>query len=138
MSTNYYKVLGCRSDASLEEIKRRYHYLVLKCHPDKGDSSDSNGNYSFQEIDEAWKILRDPVSRKAYDEELRLRRLEEPNLIFGTFKLNELDYDSSSDTYSCFCKCGGIYRFTTHGFEQFNSYLITCEQCSLMISVELQ
>lgn len=132
---NYYRVLGCRSDASYDEIKRKYHHLVLKCHPDKSDSSD-NGNQSFQEIDEAWKVLRDPTKRKAYDEEMRQRRLEEQNLMFGSFKLNELNYDPVSEIYSCVCKCGGIYSFTRKGSEEFDSCLIGCEQCSLMISVD--
>lgn len=135
--TNYYRVLGCRSDASYDEIKRKYHDLILKCHPDKGDSSD-NGNNSFQEIDEAWKVLRDPIKRKAYDEDMRQRRLEEQNLMFGTFKLNELNYDSSTETYSCVCKCGGVYSFTRQGSEEFDSCLVGCEQCSLMISVDFE
>lgn len=132
---NYYEILGCNSDSSQEEIKRSYHNLALKYHPDKCDNSD---NGSFLEIDEAWKTLRDPVKRKAYDESLRHKELEEQNLLFGSFKLKELDYDPDSETYSYVCKCGGIYNFSREGCEEFNSCLVSCEQCSLMISVDLQ
>lgn len=132
---NYYDILGCKSDSSYDDIKRAYHTLVLKCHPDKSDASD-NGAVSFQEIDEAWKTLRDPESRKVYDESLRQKSLEQQNLLFGTFTLKDLNYDPELEIYSYACKCGGTYSFSREGFEEFNSVLVGCEQCSLMISVD--
>ncbi|KAI0144110.1 DnaJ-domain-containing protein [Hypoxylon sp. NC0597] len=64
-----YKVLGVESTASLDDIKKAYRDLCRKVHPDKaeGGSTPAN-NQRFQQVQEAWEILRDEVLRREYDE----------------------------------------------------------------------
>ena len=49
----YLKVLGLDENASLEEIKKKYRKLSLKCHPDKEGGS----NEEFIKISEAYEKL---------------------------------------------------------------------------------
>ncbi len=59
-----YKELGVRRNASAAAIKKAHRALVLKCHPDvKGGDIDR-----FRRVDTAYKVLRDPEKRSAYDE----------------------------------------------------------------------
>jgi DnaJ-domain-containing protein 1 len=75
---SYYKVLGVKIDADLEEIKSKYKKLALLYHPgnDKrciSDSTDKNvGNEEkvrekFKEVAKAYGHLSDPVKRRQYD-----------------------------------------------------------------------
>ena len=48
-------VLGIPPDATPEEIRRRYHELILECHPDRSDSPDAASR--TQEITEAYKKM---------------------------------------------------------------------------------
>ncbi len=63
---DYYKTLGVERGASDEEIKRAYRKLARKYHPDVSKRSDADER--FKEIGEAYKVLKDPKSRAAYDE----------------------------------------------------------------------
>lgn len=45
---NYYETLGVRKDASKEEIKKAFHKLAHKYHPDKKDGDEAK----FKEINE--------------------------------------------------------------------------------------
>lgn len=60
----HYEVLGLRETATVEEIKRRYHELVRRFHPDVAGT----GNPArFRAIQEAYNVLTDPEARKTYD-----------------------------------------------------------------------
>ena len=60
--TKYYDTLGVSPNASASDIKKAYHKLALKHHPDKGGSQET-----FKKISEAFTILSDPEKRQAYD-----------------------------------------------------------------------
>ena len=61
-SNNHYEILGISNDATKEQIRKAYHKKALQTHPDKG------GHPSlFRPIQEAYKVLSDPVKRKEYD-----------------------------------------------------------------------
>lgn len=62
MSKNYYEILGVSKNSSKEEIKKAFHKLAHKHHPDKG--GDEN---KFKEINEAYQILSDDKKRAQYD-----------------------------------------------------------------------
>ncbi len=66
MNTNPYEVLGVARDASDADIKKAYHKLVLKYHPDK-NPGDKTAEEKFKEVNNAFDILRDPQKRAAYD-----------------------------------------------------------------------
>jgi len=61
---NYYEILGVGPEASAEEIKKAYFVMAKKYHPDSGDESEVR---KFHEVAEAYKVLSDKDSRKAYD-----------------------------------------------------------------------
>ena len=63
---DYYEILGVARDASAEEIKKAYKKLAHKYHPDI--SKDPEGEEKFKEVNEAYKTLKDPELRKAYDQ----------------------------------------------------------------------
>ena len=53
----YYNILNLNKDASNEEIKKSYHNLILKYHPDKNNSLSASSK--FKRINIAYKILID-------------------------------------------------------------------------------
>ena len=66
MNKNPYDILGVSKDASDADIKKAYHKLVMKYHPDK-NPGDKNAEEKFKEINNAFDILKDPQKRAAYD-----------------------------------------------------------------------
>jgi len=63
MAKDYYQILGVDRGASKEEIKKAFHKLAHKYHPDKGSGDDAK----FKEISEAYAILSDEKKRAQYD-----------------------------------------------------------------------
>ena len=65
MSTkrDYYEILGVQKSASKEEIKKAFHKLAHKFHPDKS-SGDAD---KFKEVSEAYSILSDDKKRAEFD-----------------------------------------------------------------------
>lgn len=61
--SNYYEILGVPKNAKKEEIKKAYHKLAHKYHPDKSGGDDKK----FKEINEAYQILMDDKKRTEYD-----------------------------------------------------------------------
>ncbi len=66
MNKNPYEVLGVSKNASEEDIKKAYHKLVMKYHPDK-NPGDKDAEEKFKEVNNAFDILKDPQKRAAYD-----------------------------------------------------------------------
>lgn len=62
---DHYKTLGVRLNASRDDIKRAYHKLALKYHPDKNTSK--NAGDKFRAINEAYEVLIDEQKRAIYD-----------------------------------------------------------------------
>ena len=60
---DYYEVLGIDKKASKEEIKKAFHKLAHKYHPDKGGTDTEK----FKEVSEAYSILSDDKKRAEYD-----------------------------------------------------------------------
>jgi len=63
MAKDYYKTLGVEKNASKEEVKKAFHKLAHKYHPDKQGGDEAK----FKEINEAYQILSDDNKRAQYD-----------------------------------------------------------------------
>jgi len=61
-----YEILGVGRDATSEEIRREYHRLARKYHPDGGGTVPF-----FRQLQHAYEVLSDPDKRREYDEFLR-------------------------------------------------------------------
>ena len=66
MNKNPYEVLGVAKNANDDEIKKAYHKLVMKYHPDR-NPGDKDAEEKFKEVNNAFDILKDPQKRAAYD-----------------------------------------------------------------------
>ena len=66
---NYYDLLGVRRDAAPEELKKAYRRLAKQHHPDVNGGS-PEAEQRFKQIHEAYAVLQDEASRKAYDDRL--------------------------------------------------------------------
>ncbi|KAG5497752.1 hypothetical protein JKF63_04019 [Porcisia hertigi] len=61
-----YKILGVNPDASKEEIKKAYHRLALRFHPDSG----AEGNSArFAAVNEAYEAVKDGKWRQSVQEQ---------------------------------------------------------------------
>ena len=57
-----YKILEVESSATEEELKKAYHKMAIKYHPDKvhylGEDVQNAANEKFQKVNEAWEIIK--------------------------------------------------------------------------------
>jgi hypothetical protein len=64
----YYEILGIDKNTSIDEINRAFRDLAKKYHPDL--NKEENAKSKFISIYEAYSILKDPVKRATYDNEI--------------------------------------------------------------------
>ncbi len=76
---NFYNILGVESTATKSEIRKAYHGLAMKYHPDK--SQEPNAKEKFQEIHAAYEILYDDEKRSEYDKLSKEERMQVFDLI---------------------------------------------------------
>ena len=63
----HYEVLGVARAAGDAEIKKAYHKLALKWHPDKNADRLEHATEVFKRIQEAQSVLSDKHERAYYD-----------------------------------------------------------------------
>lgn len=75
---NLYHILELEHDATAEEIKTQYRFLVHAWHPDKfpNAAAKAKAEEKLKDINEAYKTLSDPLTRARYDRELNWRSSE--------------------------------------------------------------
>lgn len=78
---NYYQILGVSSSASDEEIRKAYHRLIKRFHPDHSPACKEAAKITSL-LNEAYKVCSNSESRRAYDhtlgicsEELRVKKV---------------------------------------------------------------
>jgi len=62
---DYYQDLGVSRDAKPEDIKRAYHRMARKLHPDVNADDEAEGQ--FKRVSQAYDVLSDADKRRAYD-----------------------------------------------------------------------
>ncbi|XP_034444703.1 dnaJ homolog subfamily B member 9a [Hippoglossus hippoglossus] len=62
---DYYDILGVPKDATERQIKKAFHRLAMKYHPDKNKRPDAE--VTFREIAEAYETLSDETRRREYN-----------------------------------------------------------------------
>lgn len=71
----HYDILEVTREADPAVIEKAYRALASKYHPDRAHGSDrENADRRMARLNEAYRVLRDPVSRKRYDATLPRRR----------------------------------------------------------------
>ncbi|XP_019947865.2 dnaJ homolog subfamily B member 9-like [Paralichthys olivaceus] len=63
---DYYDILGVPRDATERQIKKAFHKLALKYHPDRNKGQDAENK--FRDIAEAYETLSDNKRRREYDQ----------------------------------------------------------------------
>jgi len=66
MDMEFYDILGVRSNADANGIKKAYYKKAREVHPDK-HPNDPKAHENFQKLAEAYQILSDPELREKYD-----------------------------------------------------------------------
>lgn len=70
---DYYNTLGIPPQSGIQDIKRAYRKLAMRYHPDK-NPDDPRAAILFREVQEAYRILSDPLLREKYHRDRWLNR----------------------------------------------------------------
>ena len=92
---DYYEILGVPKSASKEEIKKAFHKLAHKFHPDK-TSGDAD---KFKEVSEAYSILSDDKKRAEFDSYGRVFSEGGPGGGAGGFQGQGFDFSQFQDAF---------------------------------------
>lgn len=145
---SYYEILQCKPTDSIATIKRSYQTLLLRHHPDKqmhhnrsnDEKNDNSNELSVQKIDEAWKVLRDPESRKTYDAEIQQRKYNDKPIVHEILTSNE--FDRNSESFVRNCRCGGYFVIPDEliieneiRLDSNEDIFIGCDECSLVVQL---
>ena len=73
---DYYEILEVNLDASQEQIKAQYRFLVQAWHPDKFASAETKAKAEekLKKINEAYGVLKDAVKREQFDRQRQASR----------------------------------------------------------------
>ncbi|XP_017768125.1 PREDICTED: J domain-containing protein CG6693-like [Nicrophorus vespilloides] len=68
-SRDFYEILKIKKDANEKELKKAYHRLSLKVHPDRVEESKKlEANEKFKVLGKIHRVLQDAQQREVYDE----------------------------------------------------------------------
>ena len=70
---DYYEMMQISPNAEAETIQRVYRMLAGRYHPDNSNTGDMD---RFLRLNQAYKVLSDPVERAEYDNEYRAEHLQ--------------------------------------------------------------
>ncbi|GAA0142256.1 chaperone [Lithospermum erythrorhizon] len=112
---DYYGVLGVSGNASRDEIKKAFHALAKKYHPDSNKNNPS-AKRIFQEIREAYEVLQDPERRSQYDQ-MKDSSTSTENLKYGNGDAGGFRYSRRTHFSDSFHKVfSEIFENETEGF----------------------
>mmetsp|Transcript_15441 Transcript_15441/g.23254 ORF Transcript_15441/g.23254 Transcript_15441/m.23254 type:complete len:204 (-) Transcript_15441:1668-2279(-) len=115
---SHYETLNVSPTATKDEIKKSFHKLSLKYHPDLQKSAATTNSELFKQISSAYTTLSDDVQRQRYDLELdewkkfgRHRRPQHPgNGGPGSGNTDIFGNRRSQSSYGKFHILEGIYK----------------------------
>lgn len=110
LETNPYKILGVDEAANIEEINKKYSYLVKEHHPDnfphlRGQNDFKNIEFIFEKITDAYNLLKNSEERKRYDADhhiiqnkewdINIRQTQPSRRLSDTLEIStkEIDYE---------------------------------------------
>jgi DnaJ-class molecular chaperone len=67
VDTHLYDILGVDAEASDQDLKRAFRKKAVECHPDR-NPDDPDATEKFQQLSEAYDILKDSEKRRVYDQ----------------------------------------------------------------------
>ena len=94
---NYYAILGVNGDATPGDIKKAYRRLALKYHPDRNLRKTSEAEAKTKEINEAYEVLSDPISRQRHNMMLMLSYYSQGTVSEEDILDSQYDSESMSD-----------------------------------------
>ncbi|PLS68698.1 MAG: molecular chaperone DnaJ [Cyanobacteria bacterium M5B4] len=82
-NSTFYHILGVTPQASPKEIRSAYRELSKRYHPDTTTYAPEVAREKLRQVQDAYKILQDPVYRAAYDLSL-LPQYQTPPVTFSS------------------------------------------------------
>lgn len=96
----HYEILGVNKNATQDEIKSAYKALIKRYHPDLYQGDKTFAEKKTKEINCAYDILSDPISRKEYDEEISpSTTYSSDNYTSTTYEYTPPKYDTPPNYY---------------------------------------
>ena len=101
-----YSVLEVNKRAADKEIKKAYHKLAMKWHPDKNPGCEEC-QIKFQRAARAYEVLSDPMKRRIYDNEQTLmeKSIASNTITITTANYNELVRTSNASIWLIQVRC---------------------------------
>ena len=94
---SYYEVLKITPKASDEDVKRAYHSLAKKFHPDYNPQNRRMAELRFRLISEAYSALKTTEKRIKYNQSLHLKAQNDNNSNGGFFsQIGEIFWPQSN------------------------------------------
>ena len=78
---DYYSTLGAERDSTANEIERLYKRLAVQHHPDRGGDEEE-----MKALNEAYGVLRDETTRRAYDAERNESDVEDYEHVYESYE----------------------------------------------------
>lgn len=122
---NYYELLQVPNFSNEDTIKSSYKTLMLKHHPDKGGDSSL-----FQQIKEAYDILKDIESKKDYDNQLMyyIETLE---------RAEEITLSQGENSFTC-TQCQSTNKIYLSSLDLTKENICKCENCSMIYRISIK
>jgi curved DNA-binding protein CbpA len=134
---NHYQVLGVEEKATQAQIKKAYHELARKWHPDKNKKTDE-ATAKFKEISEAYQVLSDEDKRAEYDKELAIKRLSARRRT-PIFRQSYTEFDASfNQAFTLYESLKQRYNRLYKEFQDTNSERYSCSRDYQRATIELE
>ncbi|KAG7473686.1 hypothetical protein MATL_G00098530 [Megalops atlanticus] len=138
---DWYAILDASPSDCVQELKQKYQKLALLYHPDKQSPDTAAGEVEqcvqrFIEVDQAWKILGNEETKRAYDLQRRARELKQNWPVDAHVCLDDMTWDDGEQVYTYGCRCGGEYVVGKEEAEEEEDLVICCDTCSLSIEIK--